>query len=183
VLEGLRHRDPRLRGLRRVGEDVAAVVQLLDDVGARRLCAQAALLHHLDQLALTDAGRRRGLLALHLDALEIELLPLLELGDLGVRGARVCVDRREAGVEHDRAADEVRLPFICRRGALGRDDVGAGRLADHRRREGGKEAPGDQLIDPAVSLRARLETLRVDRLRRIDRRVVGRLLLAAGGLE
>jgi hypothetical protein len=38
-----------------------------------------------------------GLLALDLDALEIELLPLLELGDLGVRGTRVCVDRGEAG--------------------------------------------------------------------------------------
>src|SRR4029450_2426088 len=48
VLEGLRHRDARLRGLRRVAEDIAAVVQLLDDVRAGRPAGERALLHHLD---------------------------------------------------------------------------------------------------------------------------------------
>ena len=65
LVERLVHRDPRLRGLRRVREDVAAVVELLDDVGAGRLGAEAALLHHLDQLALADPRRRLGLLVDH----------------------------------------------------------------------------------------------------------------------
>jgi hypothetical protein len=42
-LERLVHRDPGLRGDRRVAVDVAAVEELLDDVGA------VALAHHLDQ--------------------------------------------------------------------------------------------------------------------------------------
>ena len=107
-------------------EDVAAVVELLDDVGARRLGAEAALLHHLDQLALADPRGRLGLLV---DdprlAVERELLALGELRDLLVGRARVGVDAGEAGVDHDRAADEVGL-----RAGL---DVGAGGLADHRR--------------------------------------------------
>ena len=77
--------------------------------------------------------------------------------------------RGVAGVDDDRAADEVGL-----RAGL---DVGAGRLGDHRRAEGGEEAAHDQLVD--APLRA-LEGARVDRLGRVDRRVVGGLLLAAG---
>ena len=170
LVERLVHRDPRLRGLGRVRVDVAAVVELLDDVGAGRLGAEAALLHQLDQLALADPRRRLGLLV---DdprlAVERQLLALLELRDLVVGGAGVGVDRGVAGVDDDRAADEVGL-----RAGL---DVGAGRLGDHRRREGGEEAADDELVDAALRP---LERVRVDRLRRVDRRVVGGLLLAAG---
>jgi len=59
-------------------------------------------------------------------------------------------------------------------------DVGPGGLGDHRLREGGEEAANDELVDTA--LRA-LERARVDRLRRVDRRVVGGLLLAPGRLQ
>ena len=62
ALEGLHHRDAGLARLDRVALDVAAVVELLDDVVARGLRAEAELLHHLDQLALADARRRLGLL-------------------------------------------------------------------------------------------------------------------------
>ncbi len=74
-----------------------------------------------------------------------------------------------AGIDDHRAANEVGL-----RAGL---DVGARRLGDHRRREGGEEAPHHELVDPP--LRA-LEGVRVDRLRGIDRRMVGGLLLAPG---
>ena len=98
-----------------------------------------------------------------------EGLALLERRDLLVGGAGVGVDAGVAGVDDDRAADEVGL-----RAGL---DVGAGRLGDHRRAEGGEEAAHDQFVD--ALLRA-LEGARVDRLGRVDRRVVGRLFFAAG---
>ena len=50
--------------------DVLAVVERLDDVVARRLGAQAELLHLLDELALRVARRRLGLLLFHVGAEE-----------------------------------------------------------------------------------------------------------------
>src|SRR5215208_6728294 len=110
VVEGLVHRDPRLRRLRRVAEDVAAVIELLDDVRARRLGPQSALLHQLDQATLADARRRLGLLVDHPRfAVDLEALALLQLRDLLVGGAGVGVDGRKARIDHDRAAYEVGL--------------------------------------------------------------------------
>ena len=105
-------------------------------------------------------------------AVEVEALALLQRRDLLVGGAGVGVDAGVAGVDDDRAADEVGL-----RAGL---DVGAGRLGDHRRAEGGEEAAHDQFVD--AFLRP-LEGARVDRLGRVDRRVVGRLFFAPGRLQ
>ncbi len=81
LVKGLVEGDPGLGGNRRIGIGVTAVVELLDDVGARRLGPEAALLHQLDQLALADPRGRLGLLV---DdprlAVELEALALVSAG-------------------------------------------------------------------------------------------------------
>src|SRR5262249_25536502 len=94
-------------------------------------------------------------------AFELERLALFESRDLLVGGAGVGVDAGVAGVDDDRAADEVGL-----RPGL---DVGPRRLGDHRRAEGGEEAADDQFVD--APLRP-IERPRVDRLGRVDGWVV-----------
>ena len=104
---------------------------------------------------------------------ERKLLPLLELGDLLVGRARVVVDGEEAGLDEHAAAHEVGLGAGL--------DVGARRLRNRRVAECGDEAAHDQLVDLLV-LRVGQDRW-VKGLRRVDRRVVGRLLLAARRLE
>ena len=192
ALERLHHRDARLPRLDRVALDVAAVVELLDDVVARGLRAEAELLHHLDQLALADARRRLGLLRVDPRVRrgrrprrfgsggsatrplgERELLALLHLRDLLVLRAPVWIDREEPGLDEHVAAHEVGL-----RPGL---DVGPRRLGHRRVGERRQEAAHHQLVDLAVAVVG--QHARVERLRRVDRRVVGGLLLAARRLE
>src|SRR4051794_32610829 len=101
-VERLVHRDPCLRRLRWIPEHVTAVVKLLDDVGARCLRPQAALLHELDEPALADPRGRLCLLVHHPRvAVDLQALPLLELRDLLVGRAGVGVDGGIAGIDHD----------------------------------------------------------------------------------
>ena len=138
-----------------------------------RLRAEAALLHHLDQLALRDPRRRLGLLVNQPRvAIEVELLALFQFRDLLVLRAAVGVDGGEAGVDDDRAAHEVGLGAGF--------DVGARGLGDHRRAEGRKEAADDEFVDAALGA---LEGVRVDGLRRVDRRVVRGLFFPAGRFQ
>ena len=169
LLEGLHHRDAGLGGLDRVVLHVAAVVELLDDVVARRLRAEALLLHHLDQLALPDPRWRLGFLRAEPGvARERQLLAFVELRDLLVLRAAVRIDRQEAGLDEYVAAHEIAL--------RARLDVGARRLRHGRVGERREEPPDHQLVDLAVAVVG--QDLRVERLGRVDRRVVGGLLLA-----
>src|SRR6266511_2337049 len=105
-------------------------------------------------------------------AVELQRLATGELRDLVVGRSRVGVDRREARIEDDRSAHEV--------GLRARLDVGTRRLGDHRLREGGEEAPRDQLVDAALGA---AERLGINALSGMDRGMIGRLLAAPGGLE
>ena len=85
----------------------------------------------------------------------------------------VGIDREEAGLDQHVAAHEVGLGAGL--------DVGARRLRHRRVGERREEAAHDQLVDLAVAVVG--QHARVERLRRVDRRVVGGLLLAARRLE
>ena len=171
-VEGGDERHAELRGLHGVVAHVVAVVEVLDDVGARGLGAQAELLHLLEQLALAVAARRLRLLGLRAQVEHLERVARLQRRQRAVALGRVLlVDLEVAEARHAGAVGEERLRAQA--------DVDALPLDDGRRQQRRQEAPGDQVVDLGL-VAAQLLLGHADR---VDRRVVGGALLAARGRE
>ena len=161
-------RHAELGGLDRVVAHVVAVVEVLDDVGARGLGAQAEVLHLLDELALAVAARRLRLLGLRADVEDLERVARLQRRQRPVALGRVLLVHLEvAQRRHPGAVGQERLRAQA--------DVDALPLDDGRRQQRGEEAPRDQVVDLGLVA----AQLLLGRAHRIDRRVVGGALLAA----
>ena len=161
-------RHAELGGLHRVVAHVVAVVEVLDDVGARGLGAQPELLHLLDEPALAVAARRLRLLGLRAQVEHLERLARLQRRQRAVAlGGVLLVDlevperRDAAAVRHERLAAQPEVDALA--------------LDDGRRQQRGEEAPGDQVVDLGLVA----AQLLLGRAHRVDRRVVGGALLAA----
>ena len=171
-VEGRDERDAELRGLDGVVAHVVAVVQVLDDVGARGLGAEPELLHLLDERPLAVARRRLRLLALLAQLEHLELVAGAQRRQRAVALGRVLlVDLEEAGLGHPAAARQEGLLADLHVEALALDDGG--------RQQRGEEAARDQVVDLGL-VAAELAAWRPHR---VDRRVVGGALLAARGRE
>src|ERR687894_271505 len=172
VREGLGHLDALLRRHERVVVDVAAIVEVLDDVRTRRLGAEPEVLHNVYEAAGAVAARRLGLLGVDRLLDDLHEVAFLEVRYLFVGAAAVGVDAEPPLFGDHRAARGERL-------AAGVEAQGRAQGL-RRTRERGEEAADDELVDlplvvPEVPLRGVA--------RRVDRGVVRRLLLAPRRLE
>ena len=176
VGELLRRLDDRLRQCRRLWRvvlDVAAVVELLDHVVAGRLRADPHLLHLLDEPRLPVPPGRLGLLGLEFHVRDRQVLALLHVGHEVLARAGVGIDRVVARF-HEALAVRLQLTAV----GLGDDaEVGPRRgLGDGR-----EEATDDEFVDlPLVLVQFRAVR---EFAGRVDRRVVGRLLVTLGGFD
>ena len=172
ALEGVDDGHAELTGLDGVVLEVLHLVKALDDGGAGGLGAQAQALHLLHELALAVARRRLGLLGLEVKRGEVDLLAHGKGRQLLVLLGAVRVDGAIAGLHEHVAAGGKRLAARIER------DLGA--LDDGLLGEGRKEPAGNEVVELPL-LGAQL--VGVADARGVDGRVVGRLLLTAGGLE
>ena len=147
-------------------------VQALDDAMARRLGAQAALFHLLDELALGIPCRRLGLLLRQACALEVDFSPLDQGGQLLVLLLAVRVDLAEARLHQHVAArnEELAVHVQAHLGAL--DGGGTGK--------GCQETARDQVIELVCG---GVQGIGGRRIGGMDGRMVGGLLLAAGRMQ
>ena len=172
LIKGVANRHTQLAGLDGVVLDVLHRVQALDDAVARRLRAQAQLLHLLNELALAVARRRLGLLLGALGAVEGDLLPLAHGRQLLVLLHAVRVDGAIAR-RHQHVA-------------LGREMLAAHferhlRTLHHGRiRQRCQESARDEVVQLVIR---RSQVVGRGLGRGIDRRMVGGLLLAARGMQ
>ena len=160
--------DAELAGLDGVVLEVAHRIEALDDARARRLGAQAALFHLLDELALAVARGRLGLLGLELDVAHVDDVALGQRGQLLVALEAIRVGLAEAGLHQHVAAGGERFAADI--------DGQLGVLDGRRPHERRQEATGDEVVE--------LELTAVERggialAGGMDRRVVGGLDLAA----
>ena len=89
--------------------DVAAVVEVLDDVRARRLGTEPEVLHHVYEAARAVTPRRLGLFGVDLLVYDLHHVALGEVGQLLVGAAAIGVDAEPALLGNDRAARDERL--------------------------------------------------------------------------
>ena len=139
---------------------------------ARGLRAQAQLLHLLDQLALAVARRRLGLLLGALGAVEGDLLPLAHGRQLLVLLHAVRVDGAIARRHQHVALGREMLAAHFKR------DLRA--LHHGRIRQRCQESARDEVVQLVIG---RSQVVGRGLGRRIDRRMVGGLLLAARGVQ
>ena len=137
---------------------------------ARGLGAQAQTLHFLNELALGIARRRLGLLLGAYGALEINRLAFGKSGQLLFFFHAVRVNGTEAWLHDDVATHRERLGIHFDGHLRAFDDGGIGK--------GRQEAAGDEVIE--LPLR-RAEFIGVGGSRGVNRRMVGRFLLASRG--
>src|SRR5215203_5000216 len=172
VREGLRHGHTLLGRDQRVVVDVAAVVEVLDYVRARRLRAETMVFHHVYEAACAVTARRLGLFGEDLFTDDLHDVALGEVRDLLVCAPAVRVDAEPTLLSDDRPARDER--FAAR--------VEAQRRAQRLRRggEGGEEAPHHELVDlPPVVPHRLLRRV----AGRVDRGVVRGLFLPPRGRE
>ena len=164
--------DTQLARLHGIVFEIAHGVQALDDARARGLGAQAALFHLLHELALAVARGRLGLLGLELNVEHVDRVTLLQRRHLlvALKTVRVCLAETR-GHEHIARSHERLAVHI---------ELELGVLDGRRPHERRQEAAGDEVVELAL---AAIERGRVALARRIDRRVVGGLDLAARGLH
>ena len=167
-----------LRGLDGVVLDVVHLVQALNDRVARGLRAEAELLHLLDEAALAVALRRLGLLLRACGAVERDQRALLERGELVVLLQAVGIDRPIPGLHGHVAVRDERFARAFR--LAGHLELHRGALDDRGLRERGQEPPRDQVVELVIR---RGQVVGRGLRRRIDRRMVRLLLVAARGLE
>ena len=151
---------------------VAHGVEALDDARTRGLGAQAALLHLLDELTLAVARGRFGLLGLERDVVHVDDVALLECGQLLVALETVRIGLAEARIHQHVAARGERL--------AGDVDSELGVLDGRGTHERGQETTRDQVVKLLLTA---VEGLRIALAGGMDRRVVGGLGLATGGLH
>ena len=132
--------------------------------------AQAQAVDLLDQLALGEPGRGLGLQVQHLDALDDEHLPLLQV-------RQVLLDVAEVGIEVPPTAVEIVGPPGAE-GFPGDVQLGLARLYVGVPCDRGHEPADDHLVDRPL---LPFQLLLGGRGRRMDGRVVGGLGLAPGG--
>ena len=164
--------DTQLARLHGIVFEIAHGVQALDDARARGLGAQAALFHLLHELALAVARGRLGLLGLELNVEHVDRIALLQRRHLLVALETVRVCLAETGGHEHIARSHERLAVHI--------ELELGVLDGRRPHERRQEAAGDEVVELAL---AAIERGRVALARRIDRRVVGGLDLAARGLH
>src|SRR3712207_2202006 len=127
---------------------VAAVVEVLNDARSRGLGAETQILHELDEPALSIPDRRLRLLGQYLGLDHLDLFALAQGRKLLVHPAAVRVDAEPALLRHDSPADDQWLPAGL--------EAERGAQSSRRPREGGQEAPGDELVDLPLVLAQRL---------------------------
>ena len=164
--------DAELAGLDGVVLEIAHRVQALDDARARRLGAQAALFHLLDELALAVARGRLGLLGLELDVAHVDDVALGQRGQLLVALEAIRVGLAEAGLHQHITAGGERLAADID-GQLGVLDGGG----PHERRQ---KTAGNEVVELEL---AAVERGGIALASGMDRRVVGGLDLAARRCE
>ena len=170
LTERIAYGNAELAWLDRVVLHVFHRVKALDDRMARGLGAQAQALHFLNELALAVARRRLGLLLGAYGALEIDRLAFDKSGQLLFFLHAVRVNGAEARLHNDVAAHRERLGVHFDGHLRAFDDGSVGK--------GCQETASDEVIE--LPLR-RAELIGVGGSRGVDRRMVGRFLLAARG--
>ena len=169
VLEGADEGLPAPRGSEHLSFDVLPIVQLLDDLVAGGLRAEAQLLHLLDQVPLGVPRRGAGLILLDRDVEQRDALADHKGGQDGFPHGPVRIVLPPAGVldNEERLAAGVEFRVGC--------------FDEAARRYGREEPASDELEDPPVVLPLQIGLLRA--AGRIDRRVVRRLHGAAAGAD
>ena len=164
--------DTQLTRLDRIVLEIAHRVKALDDARARRLGAQAALFHLLDELALAIARGRLGLLGLELDIRNVDGIALGKRRHLLIALEAVWVRLAEASIDQHITRSLEKL--------AGDIDNELGVLDSRRTHERRQEATSNKVVELFL---AAVERSRIALARRVDWRVVGGLDLAARGLH
>ena len=172
TLKGVDDGHAELAGFDGVVFEVLHLVEALNDGGAGGLGAQTQALHLLHELALAVARRRLGLLGLEVKRGEVDFLSHRNSRQLLVLLGAVRIDGTIAGLHEHVAAGSERLSARVER------NLGA--LDDRLLGQGREEPAGNEVVElPLLGT----QLVRVADACGVDGRVVGRLLLAAGGLE
>ena len=162
----------KLTWLDRIILEIFTLVERINNGSTRRLCTQTTLLHLLNKLALAIASRWLCLLSIKRQRLNGDNLSLADIRDLIVFLKTKGINLSKAWLSQDRS--------ICNKGLTCNIKRNLGATHSSWTHKGCKEPSSNQVIElPSCGLQGIWICCRCW----INWRVVGRLLLAASGMQ